>query len=316
MIVKRNNFKNIERQNYSIAVGNFDGIHKGHKYLLDALLKYKKTHNSKVAVLSFTPHPVKIMAPDKWKKNLVRFRTKYEKLKLLGLDALFLLSFSKKFSETSAEQFIVKYLINMLNVKNIVVGEDFRFGYNREGNVNLLKKYQEKGAFNVEAIKKKSDNNNNIFSSSLIRDLVKNGNIIKANTFLGHNWQVQGRVVRGNALGRTLGFPTANLKYMYQISPQRGIYACWTQIEGETKWRMSAASSGIRPHYGGKEEILEVYIFNYNGNLYQKRIKVAFVEKIRNEEKFNSDQDLIVRMKKDCEHIKEILTKTEVLDNN
>ena len=103
---------------------------------------------------------------------------------------------------------------------------------------------------------------------------------------------------------------------MYQISPQRGIYACWTQIEGETKWRMSAASSGIRPHYGGKEEILEVYIFNYNGNLYQKRIKVAFVEKIRNEEKFNSDQDLIVRMKKDCEHIKEILTKTAVLDNN
>ena len=155
MIVKRNNFENIKRQNYSIAVGNFDGIHKGHKYLLDALLKYKKTDNSKVAVLSFTPHPIKIMAPNKWKKNLVRFRTKYEKLKSLGLDALFLLSFSKKFSETSAEQFIEKYLINILNVKNIVVGEDFRFGYNREGNVNLLKKYQEKGAFNIEAIKKK-----------------------------------------------------------------------------------------------------------------------------------------------------------------
>ena len=95
MIIKRNNFKNIERQNYSIAVGNFDGIHKGHKYLLDALLKYKKTDNSKVAVLSFIPHPIKIMAPNKWKKNLVRFRTKYEKLKLFGLDALFLLSFSQ-----------------------------------------------------------------------------------------------------------------------------------------------------------------------------------------------------------------------------
>ena len=96
MIVKRNNFENIKRQNYSIAVGNFDGIHRGHKYLLDALLKYKKINNSKIAVLSFTPHPVKIMAPNNWKKNLVRFRTKYEKLKLLGIDALFLLSFSKK----------------------------------------------------------------------------------------------------------------------------------------------------------------------------------------------------------------------------
>ena len=120
-------------------MGNFDGIHKGHKYLLDALLKYKKTDNSKVAVLSFTPHPVKIMVPDKWQKNLVRFRTKYEKLKLLGLDALLLLSFSKKFSETSAEQFIVKYLVNMLNVKNIVVGEDFRFGYNSNTLVGINK---------------------------------------------------------------------------------------------------------------------------------------------------------------------------------
>ena len=154
MIVKRNNFENIKKQNFSIAVGNFDGIHKGHKYLLDVLLKYKKTDNSKVAVLSFTPHPIKIMAPNKWKKNLVRFRTKYEKLKLLGLDALFLLSFSKKFSEISAEQFIIKYLINMLNVKNIVVGEDFRFGYNREGNVNLLKQYEEKVLSKLKQLKK------------------------------------------------------------------------------------------------------------------------------------------------------------------
>ena len=112
--------------------------------------------------------------------------------------------------------------------------------------------------------------------------------------------------MKGNALGRTLGFPTANLKYMYQTFHKEK-YACWTQIEGETKWRMSVASSGIRPHYDGKEEILEVYIFNYSGNLYKKRIKVSFVEKIRNEEKFNSDQELIVRMKKDCKHIK-ILT--------
>ena len=311
MIVKRNNFENIKKQNYSIAVGNFDGIHRGHKYLLDALLKYKKINNSKIAVLSFTPHPVKIMAPNNWKKNLVRFRTKYEKLKLLGIDALFLLSFSKRFSKTSADEFVVKYLINMLNVKNIVVGEDFRFGYNRQGNINLLKKYQKRGAFNIEAIKKKSDNENNIYSSSLIRDLVKNGNVRKANSFLGWNWEVQGKVVRGNALGRTLGFPTANLKYFYQISPQKGIYACWTQVEGEKKWRMSAVSSGTRPHYDGKEEVLEVYIFNYSGNLYQKRIKVSFVEKIRNEEKFNSDEALIARMKKDCEQIKEILSKEE-----
>ena len=312
MIIKRNNFKNIKKQDYSIAIGNFDGIHRGHKYLIDALLKFKRFNKSKIAVLSFTPHPAKVMAPKNWKKNLVRFRTKYEKLKLLGVDALLLLNFSKDFSKTSANEFIVKYLINKLNVKNIVVGEDFRFGYNREGNVNLLKKYQKKGAFNIVVIKKKSDSENKIYSSSFIRDLIKNGNIRKANRFLGFKWEVQGKVVRGNALGRTLGFPTANLKYLYQISPQKGIYACWTKIEGENMWRMSAVSSGTRPHYDGKEEVLEVYIFNYNGNLYQKRIKVAFVERIRNEEIFSSDEDLISRMKKDCEQIKEILSKTEV----
>ena len=312
MIIKKNSFENIKNINYSIAVGNFDGVHKGHKYLLDALLKYKKSNNSKVAVLSFAPHPVKIMAPNNWKKNLVRFRTKYEKLKLLGIDALFLLSFSKKFSKTSADEFIVNYLIKKLNVKNIVVGEDFRFGYKREGNVKLLKKYQEDGAFDILAIKKEADTDNKIYSSSLIRDFVKNGNIRKANSFLGYNWEVQGKVIRGNALGRTLGFPTANLKYLYQISPQKGIYACWTQIEGEKIWRMSAASSGTRPHYDGKEEVLEVFIFNYSGNLYQKRIKVSFVEKIRNEEKFSSDESLIKRMKMDCEQIKEILSKTKV----
>ena len=123
-------------------------------------------------------------------------------------------------------------------------------------------------------------------------------------------------MIRGNALGRKLGFPTANLKYLYQIAPQKGIYACWVNIQGEKKLRMSAASTGTRPHYNGKEEILEVYIFNYSGNLYQKRIKVLFVEKIRNEEKFSSDKELIDRMKKDCEKVKRILGKEIIYDKN
>ncbi len=309
MIIKRNNFEDIKKYNYSIAVGNFDGIHQGHKYLLESLIKYKNLHNSKIAVLSFIPHPVKVIAPKKWKKNLVKFRTKYEKLKLLGIDALLLISFSKNFSQITAEEFIINFLIKKINVNNIVVGDDFRFGYKREGNINLLKKFEIQKKFRVLALKKKADFKNNIYSSSLVRDLIENGNIRKANNILGYNWEVQGKVIRGKALGRTLGFPTANLKYLYQISPQKGIYACWVHIQGEKKLRMSAISSGIRPHYNEKEEILEVYIFNYSGNLYQKRIKVLFVEKIRNEEKFNSDKDLINRMKKDCEEIKKILSK-------
>ena len=316
MIIKRNNFEDIKKYNYSIALGNFDGIHKGHKYLLESLIKYKILHNSKIAVLSFVPHPVKVITPKKWKKNLVKFRTKYEKLKVLGIDALLLISFSKKFSQITAEEFILSFLIKKLNVNNIIVGDDFRFGYMRQGNISLLKQYEIKERFRVTALKKKSDLKNNIYSSSLIKSLIEKGNIRKANNLLGYYWEVQGKVIKGNALGRKLGFPTANLKYLYQISPQKGIYACWVNIQGEKKLRMSAASTGTRPHYNGKEEILEVYIFNYTGNLYQKRIKVSFVEKIRNEEKFNSDKDLINRMKKDCEEIKRILSTEITYDKN
>ena len=314
MIIKRNNFEDIKKYNYSIAVGNFDGIHKGHKHLLELLIKYKVLYNSKIAVLSFVPHPVKVINPKKWKKNIVKFRTKYEKLKLLGIDALLLISFSKKFSQITAEDFILKFLIKKLNVKNIIVGDDFRFGYMREGNINLLKQYETEESFRVIALKKKADLKNNIYSSSLIKGLIEKGNIRKANNILGYNWEVQGKVIRGKALGRKLGFPTANLKYLYQISPQSGIYACWVHIQGEKNLRMSAVSTGTRPHYNGKEEILEVYVLNYSGNLYQKRIKVIFVEKIRNEERFSSDKDLINRMKKDCEEIKGILSKEITYD--
>ena len=316
MIIKRNNFEDIKKYNYSIAIGNFDGIHKGHKYLLESLIKYKNLYNSKIAVLSFVPHPAKIITPQKWKKNLVKFRTKYEKLKILGIDALLLITFSKKFSQITAEDFIQSFLIKKINVKNVIVGDDFRFGYIREGNINLLKQYEIKESFKVIALKKKTDLKNNIYSSSLIREFIEKGNIRKANNVLGYYWEVQGKVIKGNALGRKLGFPTANLKYLYQISPQKGIYACWVHIQGEKNLRMSAVSTGTRPHYEGKEEILEVYIFNYSGNLYQKRIKVLFVEKIRNEEKFSSDKDLINRMKKDCEEIKRILGKEMTYDKN
>ena len=155
MIIKRNNFEDIKKYNYSIALGNFDGIHKGHKYLLESLIKYKILHNSKIAVLSFVPHPVKVITPQKWKKNLVKFRTKYEKLKVLGIDALLLISFSKKFSQITAEEFILSFLIKKLNVNNIIVGDDFRFGYMRQGNISLLKQYEIKERFRVTALKKK-----------------------------------------------------------------------------------------------------------------------------------------------------------------
>ena len=144
MLIIRNNFQNIKSINYSIAIGNFDGIHQGHKFLIKELLRFKISNNDKVAILSFIPHPVKVIAPQIWEKNLVKFRTKYDKLKALGIDALLLISFSKTFSKISAEDFVKKYLMEKINAKNIIIGEDFRFGHKRKGDINLLSKYAKK----------------------------------------------------------------------------------------------------------------------------------------------------------------------------
>ena len=316
MLIKKNNFSNVVNiHNYSIAIGNFDGVHEGHRYLLRQLINCKKNNEDKLAVLSFFPHPVKVLAKNRWKKNLVKIRTKYNLLKHLGIDALFLITFNKKFSLITAEDFIEKYLIDKLKVKNIVVGEDFKFGSNRKGNINLLKKYEEKKYFKLISIKKKGSEKE-IYSSSLIRSYIEQGKIYEASKVLGYYWEVYGKVIRGKARGRLLGYPTANLRYTYQMPPSKGIYASWTKIEGEKIWHMSAVSTGTRPQYNGVEEILEVYIFNFSGNLYQKRIRVAFIEKIRDEEIFKNEEELKVQMKNDCIKIQRILEEKVISNNN
>ena len=133
---------------------------------------------------------------------------------------------------------------------------------------------------------------------------------------LGYKWEVTGKVVKGKAKGRELGFPTANLTYSYQISPANGVYACWVRIENESKWRKAAISSGTRPQYNGVEKILEVHLLNYNGNLYQKRLRVAFVQKIRSELVFETESKLIEQMKLDCSEIKIILENNKIMKNN
>ena len=317
MLIKKNFFKEEKKYNYSIAIGNFDGVHKGHRFLLKELSKLKKLDVDKTAVLSFVPHPVKVLAPNKWKKNLIKFRTKYFQLKSLKVYALFLITFNKSFSNLSAKNFIEEILLKKINIKNIIVGQDFKFGNNREGDISLLDKYAKKNQFKLLYFeKKKTEESQEIYSSSLIRDLIKAGEIKHANKLLGYKWEATGKVIKGKAKGRTLGYPTANLKYSYQISPSKGIYACWINIEGKDKWHKSAVSSGVRPHYKGVEEILEVYIFNFSGNLYQKRIRVAFVDKIRNEEVFNNEAELKDKMKQDCIKVESILNKNIIIDNN
>ena len=315
MILKRN-YKNKKKHvAYSLAIGNFDGLHLGHRFILKELKKLKNTNEDKLAVLTFYPHPMKVLNPSGWKKNLIRFKTKYRLLSKIGIDVLFQIPFNFSFSNLSANFFVENILIKNLNTKNVIVGEDFRFGKNREGDVRLLKKYSGSGTFNFKCFKKKS-NEENVYSSSIIRNLIKSGDIKKANSSLGYNWEVEGKVVKGRAKGRELGFPTANINYSYQISPDNGIYAGWVKIEGEKEWRQAAISTGFRPHYDGETKILEVHILFFSANLYQKSIRVAFVKKIRDERKFDNEEKLILQMNQDCKTIQNILNKNYIINDN
>ncbi|MEC8100041.1 MAG: riboflavin kinase, partial [Pseudomonadota bacterium] len=247
--------------------------------------------------------------------NLVRFRTKIRLLEKIGIDILFLLPFSVNFSKFSGRYFIENILIKNIKVNNVLVGEDFKFGKNREGDISLLKEYADNNKFNLKFYTKKGYKGKD-YSSSSIRNLINLGKLDEAYISLGYFWEVEGKVIKGNAKGRELGFPTANLSYIYQISPSNGIYAGWVQVEGEKIWRQAAISTGRRPHYNGVKLVLEVHILFFSGNLYQKRLRVAFVQKIRGEQKFDSEEGLINQMKNDCQNIKNILKKKYITNDN
>ncbi|MDC3023866.1 bifunctional riboflavin kinase/FAD synthetase [Alphaproteobacteria bacterium] len=315
MILKRDYKNEIQDTFYSVAIGNFDGIHLGHRFILKHLKSYKNSSKDKIAVITFHPHPIKVLKPGIWKKNLIKFRTKYRLLEKLGVDAVFQIHFTKDFSKLTARFFIENILIKNIKIKNVLVGDDFRFGQNREGDIALLREYAKKNYFNLETFRKRRTEEH-VYSSSIIRSLIKAGNLEQANSYLGYNWEVEGKVLKGRAIGRELGYPTANLHYLYQISPSNGIYASWVKIEGEKKWRKAVISTGYRPHYEGKKKILEVHLLLYSGNLYQKRLRVAFVEKIRDELKFESDASLVKQMDKDCKTVLAILKSKNIEKDN
>ena len=284
-------------------------------FILNQLKSCKKSKEDRIAVITFNPHPIKILKPSLWKKNLIKFRTKFRLLENLGVDTLFQIPFTYDFSNFNARFFIEDILIKNIQIKNILVGEDFRFGKNREGDIRLLTEYAKKNKFNLKYYKKKGTNEH-YYSSSIIRDLVKSGDLEQANSCLGYYWEVEAKVVKGRSKGRELGYPTANLNYSYQIAPANGIYAGLIKIENENIWRQAAISTGTRPHYNGKKKILEVHLLFFSGNLYQKRLRVAFIKKIRDEAKFDSEKAMVQQMDRDCKSVQTILKSNHIKNDN
>jgi len=281
-----------------ILIGNFDGLHLGHQKLFQLAQSYKKKYNLKIGVVNFDPMPKMF-----FNKKLKNFRLSNidQKIKLLSnlkVDFVITKKFDKKFSKTKALNFISKILNKKLSSKFIFVSNNFRFGNKREGNVNLLKKYEQ--LFNYKVVKPEPlIKSNKIVSSSLIRNLLEKGLLDKANNLLKRNWTIQGVVKKGRQVGKKIGFPTCNIDIDDYVLAKPGVYAVKVLIKNNDKYLKGIANLGYRPTFNQKKILLEVHLFNFSGNLYNKLLSVEFLKFIREEKKFKNVNQLRAQIKKD-----------------
>jgi len=290
-----------------LTIGAFDGLHLGHQCLLDHVIKKSLESGLPSVVMSFEPTPGEFFSQEKPPARLMRFREKYQALEKLGIDIFFCPRFDEKVQNLEVDDFIRQLLIQKLNLKYLVIGDDFHFARKRSGNYKQLEKVKRLLKFEIKKIPSVIVNEKRT-SSTLIRELLDQGRLIEARHFLGKPYQMSGRVVIGQQLGRELGYPTANINIQRLQSALMGIFA--VKVHGISLNPLDAvASLGVRPtFYNGKKPILEVHIFNFNEDIYGRYIDIDFISKIRNEVKFNSADELIEQMHKDSSDAQKALS--------
>ena len=293
-----NSFKIENRHiNSIILVGNFDGVHRGHQKLFLLAKNYKKKYSIKVGVLTFEPMPKMYFNKDLKNFRISKLNQKIEFLKKFGVNFIIVKKFDKKFSKTKSKSFIKNILGKKLKPKFIFVSNNFKFGNKREGNVKQLIKYQK--ICNYTVVKPKPLlKNKKIISSTYIRKLLEKGNIKKANQFLDRKWSIEGKVQRGRQLGKKIGFPTANIDIKDYILACPGVYSVKVKLPNKKNFN-GIANLGYRPTFNGKKILLEVHLFNFSGNLYNKVLTVSFLSFIRKEKKFKNVDLLKKQIKAD-----------------
>ncbi|MDT8370803.1 MAG: bifunctional riboflavin kinase/FAD synthetase [Gammaproteobacteria bacterium] len=284
------------------TIGNFDGIHLGHQAVLSQLAMKADTLGLPAVIITFEPQPNEFFAPDKAPARLCRFREKVEALCCYSIQQLCVLRFDKKLANMTADTFIERLLVQGLNVRYLVVGDDFKFGKDRQGDFALLQQAGKQHGFQVVnmhtfAIEQKR------VSSTRIRKALEAGDLIMAEKLLGRPFRMSGRVAHGDKRGRTMGFPTANIHLQRHKVPLNGVYAVQLfGIEGEPI--QGVANIGVRPTVGAEKALLEVHLFDFNREIYGEHVQVHFLHKLRDETKFDSLESLITQIKLDCQQAK------------
>ncbi|MEG0238405.1 MAG: bifunctional riboflavin kinase/FAD synthetase [Clostridium sp.] len=289
-------------QNSVITIGNFDGLHNGHQVLVKKAVEYAKLNNMKSVVFTFENHPANYFKRSSVKK-IISNKEKTKRINNLDVDIMISIPFDEYMTKISAEDFVRDILVDRLGAKRIIVGYDFTFARNKEGNSKILESLSEKYGFEVEVVKPVKISNIRV-SSTYIRSLVEGGFVSKVKKYLGYNYQVEGKVIYSKQLGRTIGFPTANIEIKeYVLTPRRGIYATKVYIGKEIYF--GATNVGYNPTVNGDKLSIETYILEFNQDIYGKIIKLEFLERIRDEKKFNSLEELKQQLKKDTKFVYE-----------
>ncbi|OHC83627.1 MAG: riboflavin biosynthesis protein RibF [Rhodospirillales bacterium RIFCSPLOWO2_12_FULL_67_15] len=301
-------------QGAAVAIGNFDGVHRGHRAVIAEAGQLAHAHGRPWAVLTFEPHPRNLFRPGDPPFRLTLLRAKARFIAEIGVDFLVALRFDAAFASLSADEFIRHVLIEGFRAGQVVAGYDFVFGKGRAGNCELLLRAGRALGFDVTAVHAVRDKAGEVLSSSRARDALRRGDVAAAAAILGCAPEIEGRVMRGEARGRTLGFPTANISLRDHLRPAGGVYAVRAAIEDESKlegeplWRDGVANIGRRPTFGGEVEVLEVFLFDFAGDLYGRRLRVRLIEHLRRERTFDGIDSLRAQIAEDSLRARRILT--------
>lgn len=290
-----------------ITIGTFDGVHIGHRQILERLNDRAKASGLKSILLSFFPHPRMVLQKDTNIKLLNTLDEKITILQTMGLDYTLIYPFTKEFSRMTAIEFVRDILVNGLNAKKIIIGYDHRFGRNRNANINDLRTFGNTLDFEVEEIPAQEIDDVSV-SSTKIRNALFDADIKTANNYLGYEYMINGKVSRGKGIGKTLGYPTANIKVAeeYKLIPKNGVYAVKCEVNGKSLNGMM--NIGFNPTVSGDEVSTEVNLFDFDDDIYGEAISVRFIEHIREEQKFESLDDLNAQLTKDKETVQHLFS--------
>lgn len=294
-----------------LTIGTFDGVHIGHQAIINRINAIAKQTECESALLTFSPHPRHVLhTEDQEMRLLLSQSEKQEILEKTGLNHLIIHPFSQAFSRIKPANFVRDFLVEKLNVHTLVVGYDHHFGRNREGSIDELAHLAEVYDFRIEKIQPQVTNDETIVSSTKIRRLIEQGDITTANSFLGYSFCIRGKVVVGNGLGRKIGFPTANIMVedKWKMVPKDGVYVVKVNLHGKQFGGMM--NIGFKPTFSHQQRTLEVHIFDFNQEIYHQELRIAFLGRIREEQKFDNVDALVQQLMLDKHFAKQML-KTE-----